>query len=189
MELVYEVFSLPLEEAAKMKRAIEIDGKLYEKLVGRLDTGGLKHERFLAVMGRLGEEVMLVDVEEYMYWTEWEPPEGVANSPSLLFYKKSYAPVAASAFDTNNLGDALEVGLQWGDAEIRLTGSHDALLKRNAFGEGMVFSQGGDGELLGTTQKLMKTLNSISGSLASFDFSLSCQRNHSAAKLPCSGFF
>jgi hypothetical protein len=80
--------------------------------------------------------------------------------------------------------------LQWGDAgeaEICLKGSHDAILKRNAFGEGMAFSQGGDGELLGTTQKLMKTLNSISGSSASFDFSLSCQRNYSAAKLPLSG--
>jgi hypothetical protein len=30
-------------------------------------------------------------------------------------------------------------------------------------------------------------LNSISGSSASFDFSLSCQRNYSAAKLPLSG--
>lgn len=109
VELIYEAFSLPLAEAAQMRRVARTDGELYQSLVDRLDRGEVKQESFLAVTGRSGEELILVDVEGVIYPTEWEPPEGFANPSNLLVYEKGFTPLAPSAFDTKNIGSTLFV--------------------------------------------------------------------------------
>lgn len=104
VELIYEVFSLPLAKAAELKREAASDGELYDKVVSLMKEGWVKQESFHAVTSRSGEEVMISDGEEYIFPTEWEPPQGFLNPPNLLVYQEGFAPAAASAFDTHNLG-------------------------------------------------------------------------------------
>lgn len=104
VELIHEVFSLPLAKAASLKRAAANDGELYNKVVSLLTEGQVRQESFHAVTGRSGAEVMVVDGEEYIYPTEWEPPQGFLDPPNLLAYEEGFAPMAPSAFDTQHLG-------------------------------------------------------------------------------------
>lgn len=109
IDLVYEVFSLSMAKGADLLRRDLSDGELYEVMVEGVKAGEVGQQVFQSVVSRSGEEVILLDVEEFIYPTEFEPCEGVENPPTMEAYDEWFVSPSPSAFDTRYLGLSLYV--------------------------------------------------------------------------------
>ena len=87
--------------------------KLYQELVQRLEKGTVKQEEFTLLKTISGATVHLQLAEEFSYPTEWEAPEipnKIKEAPAdPEMAKLLMTPATPSAFDTKNLGSAMEV--------------------------------------------------------------------------------
>lgn len=142
-DVTCEVFSLPLSEAAKLKRLRKSDAEDYAELVKRVDTGKAKQEEFLMLRATEGIGVTVEEISEMIYATEYEPPElpnEIGNlSEDIEKAKMLVTPATPSAFDTKNVGSTLEVELQVDDEgkmEVRLMMTLVSFLGRSVWGQG-----------------------------------------------------
>lgn len=138
-EVTYEVFSLPLKEAAKLRREKLGGVASHERILTMLGEKEVRQEKWMVVKVMGGKVATLEEVEEMIYTTEYEPLE----LPSMVGEWKSKKPPpfpipnTASAYDTKNTGDTLEVGVRVVDGEVtlRLNSTKISLVRLDEFGE------------------------------------------------------
>ena len=138
MTVLFEMFSLPLQEAAQLIRSDKTDTQIYESLVK-----SSKQEAFVLMRGRSGDKFMTEAVHEHIYPTTYEPPElpetlgvqivsakvlkneeeGVtevnkpevpeteklSKAPSPELLSQIATPATPSAFETRNTGLMVEI--------------------------------------------------------------------------------
>lgn len=114
--LTFEVFSVPLLQAAEMKRARKGDAVVYQEVIDLVRTQKAFQDKLMEVRGQAGQEASVEVIREYVYPTSFNPPE-VGNLPQNLpddfeDYDKFITPAVLTDFETRNLGDAVEVSLQ-----------------------------------------------------------------------------
>lgn len=74
-EVMWEVFSVPFADAAKLRREVKDAGKIYELLVKRVEEKKAGLEEFVVLKGSVWKTSEAGSYEEYIYSTESEPPE------------------------------------------------------------------------------------------------------------------
>jgi hypothetical protein len=138
MSLCYEVFMLPLAEAAALQRKGFTDTELYKHLIEQLNQGTVKQETCAVLRCRSGQKAKTESNLEYIYATEYEPPQlpqnvglGVAApktddkgseptipkpvepvaTSSVISLEGLRTPATPTAFETRNLGESLEMQL------------------------------------------------------------------------------
>lgn len=114
--LAVEVFSVPLERAAAMRRASKDDRERYDALVAAIPTGQVRQERLFEVRGVENEPVAVEEIREYLYPTEFDPPraEGLPAKLPADFkdVDKLIMPAMPAVFQHQDLGDWVEGNLQ-----------------------------------------------------------------------------
>ena len=118
LSMTYEVFSLPLDQAAALQRKEPGDGELYGELVARVGKGEAKQESLLLIRGRPGQKVKVESISESIYPTEYTPG-AIAKGPGEQARKVPdpggsavpalEAPVLPVAFETRNCGLTVEL--------------------------------------------------------------------------------
>lgn len=138
MSLCYEVFMLPLAEAAALQRKGFSDTELYNHLIEQLNKGSVKQELCTVMRAPSGQKARTESNLEYIYGLEYEPPQipnnvgiGVAapktdekgSEPSIPKPVEPIAdssvisiaglrtPASPAAFETRKLGETLEMEL------------------------------------------------------------------------------
>lgn len=124
-EVMWEVFSLPFADAAKLRREVKDQKKMYADLVRRVEGKKAVLEVFELHKVLLRLESESESIEEFIYPTEYEPPElpniirKVLSNPEVA--KMIQTPAMPSAFDTMNVGLTLKVkGRQGREGKLRL---------------------------------------------------------------------
>jgi len=114
-DLTCEVFSLPLSEAAKLKRAGKTDREDYAELVKRVEAGKVGQEEFLMMRVIAGGLVTLEEIKEMIYATEYDPPEMPNQigdlAENIEAARNLISPANPTAFETKNVGTTLKVEL------------------------------------------------------------------------------
>ena len=143
-EVTCEIFSLPLSQAARLKRARWDEAKSYQEIVKWVKGGKATQEEFLIVRTLNGTSASAEEITERIYPTEFEPPElpsEIGNLPQDLEKAKNMVtPATPSAFDTKNEGSTLEVEVtrpHQGIPEVKLSLSLIKLLGRQKWGQGV----------------------------------------------------
>ena len=112
MTLTLEVFSVPMAKVAEMKRRKMNGNSFYEAVLEEVKAGKGTQDKLLEVRTVDGQTVTVEQVKEYIYATEYEPPEmGVlpAKLPEgFKGFDQFITPAMPTAFDIRNLGDTLE---------------------------------------------------------------------------------
>lgn len=168
LQVVYEVFSLSQSDAAASQREALTDREMYAKMLTGLEDGKVKQEKLQSIRVLPGQRATSEHVSEYVYATEYEPAElpnsvGIAvNSPALTKEKPSgkevvdalksgpgwaegafpVTPTTGSAFETQMVGDTLEVEAATGDGKpamvsLRLSVNHVELAGHETWGQGV----------------------------------------------------
>jgi hypothetical protein len=115
-EVMWEVFSVPFADAAKLRREVKDAGKIYELLVKRVEEKKAGLEEFVVLKGSVWKTSEAGSYEEYIYSTESEPPElpnvvkKVPENPEVVDLLMT--PAMPSAFDTRNVGRSLEIVIE-----------------------------------------------------------------------------
>jgi hypothetical protein len=144
--LRYEVFSLPLKEAAGIRRRGAGERSLYQKVLEVEEERGGRQERLLWWQGKPGEICRVQQVTEYIYPSDYEPPgSGVVARQSwdASDVPRSF-PFVPWLYDTKNLGESLKADVCWGEdgeAKVRLSAKHCEIWKMHSFGKGMARSK------------------------------------------------
>jgi len=116
VSICYEVFSLPLEDAAKLRRTAATDSKLYEEIVARVAKGTAEQEYFSILRARSGEKAMLESISEQTYPTAYDhryKPEEVPQAPKAETQGNAKpAPAAAQPTPVDSPAPALPVGFE-----------------------------------------------------------------------------
>lgn len=130
LSICVEAFSLDLAEAAKLHRGMTGDEELYRELVSRASKGGAVQEMFSVIRARSGEKVMLENISEQIYATDYYPlryqaggdPARTAPQPGKETSGKPQGPrpgtqefameekssALPTSFETRNAGFSLE---------------------------------------------------------------------------------
>lgn len=167
IQVVYEVFSLSEAEAAQSQRDSQTDRELYARMVTGLEKGEVKQEKLLAIRSLAGQKATVDHVSEFIFPTEFEPPElpnqigGFFESSKddekmsdlagdLAKLRKGagwhegnfpVTPATPSAFTTSKLGDSLEVeaalGAEVGFVSLRFAATHLSLKGADLWGQGL----------------------------------------------------
>lgn len=147
VEVIYEVFSMPLKEAAKLRRERLGGVESYERVLGMVERKEGRQERWMVVKAMLGaaKAATLEEVDELIFPTEYEAPVLICyGDPGLiagLEAKRDLFPLGqvASAFDTKNMGDTLEVavGEEEGALMVQMRPTKVSLLQLDKFGKGI----------------------------------------------------
>ncbi len=136
----HETFSVPLALAAKLEREDKSDAEIYAVLVSGQEKDGIRQESFDVLRTRSSQKATAESICEFIYPTEYEPPDIPANvgvsivpppvkdtpapvpdtarlkdAPALESISSLYAPAVATAFETRNTGRILEVEATLGD--------------------------------------------------------------------------
>ena len=150
IKVVYEVFSLPMKQAAAIQRSGVSDSVFYAKMLAGLNDKSVKQESFLVVRSDPGQQVTGEQIQEYIYPTEYNPPElpnMVANTEKSDDGKNAKSgifpvtPATPTAYETRNLGETLEVeAMSAADGktiDLRIAPTRVALIQRMAIGQGV----------------------------------------------------
>ena len=165
VQVVYEAFSMSFTEAAALRRGGPTDKALYEKLLAGIEKEKVVQEKLLSIRVRPGQRSIASHESEFIYPTEFDPPE-LPNSvgggappkredppvqpktpdPNKADLKSKVTvfpatPASPSAFDTRKLGDMLEVEPQVAAngkyIEVRCVAEHVKLLQLDKWGTGL----------------------------------------------------
>lgn len=157
VSICYESFSLPLADAAILRREGLPDPALYEELVKRTEGGTVTQEQFAIICARSGEKAMLESISEQIYPTEFmhrnetAPVPAPANTPNTggqaappaaprKEKPESPAPALPTAFETRNTGFTLEVEPTIGGnskvIDLRFAPELVNLVDRTKYGQG-----------------------------------------------------
>jgi len=125
VSVCYEVFSLPMDDAAKLRRTVAEDAQLYEEVLTRVDKGTATRESYSIVVARSGEKAVVECISEYIYPTEFNlrsvaekaapPTEFTADgkrfnpTPKLSLTPETSGPALPTSFETRNQGHTLEI--------------------------------------------------------------------------------
>ena len=162
IELTYEVFSLPMKEAAALQRTGIEDADFYQKMVSGVAAGKIRHEKVLISRNHPGQNSVVKQISEHYYNTEAEPPElpnvvgpGYNAESALKIVENSkknpdrqgadliYAatPAHPTAYDLRNVGDTMEseamVDANLKYIDLRLSVEHVSLIDYDFWGEGL----------------------------------------------------
>lgn len=99
--LCAEYFSLPLADAATLRRENLSDTELYKKILQKLEEGTCQQENLIILRGRFGEHSTAESIVEEIYPTEYEVPN--------LSDPQTTSPPFVTAFETRNTGLTTEV--------------------------------------------------------------------------------
>ncbi|YCM42680.1 hypothetical protein V2O64_15310 [Verrucomicrobiaceae bacterium 227] len=151
IKVVYEVFSLPLTEAAAILRSGIEDQKIYTKMVEGVRAQKVTQETFLVGRTLPGYRSTISQHSEHTYNSEAEPP----ILPNVITGGAGYQvdaegtptkadfpviPALPSAFRTSIVGQSLELEAQWSTdrSVIHLTFTSDdaRFIQRDAYGQG-----------------------------------------------------
>lgn len=113
-EMIAEVFSLPFEEAAKLRRAHKESEKTYEELLRRVEVGEAILEEWIVAKCQVDREASVASVEEYIFPTEYDPPEMpnyVGSGINDQHTSGLRTPSNPTSYETRNLGTTLEMQL------------------------------------------------------------------------------
>jgi hypothetical protein len=114
VEVTYEVFSMPLNDAAKLRRERLGGEKSYQRILKMLKKGEVRQEAWKSVKMLEGKIAILEEVDELIFPTEYSdrrPPIHVNPIGEIGGWTRPLFPIpdTASAYDTKNTGDTLEV--------------------------------------------------------------------------------
>jgi hypothetical protein len=140
-EVTYEVFSLPIAKAAKLKRENLGGEESSQRLVRGVEKGEVRQEKFVSMKMIAGHSGSVEETEEFIYPTEYDygmletfPNEGeIRGIPFLL--RLIPVPVTFAVFDTKNVGDSLECEVN--ASQIRMTIEHVEKGPMDSFGKGV----------------------------------------------------
>lgn len=143
-EVMWEVFSVPFSDAAKLKRNQKDPGKIYEELVKRSGNGKAVLEEFVLLVGKIQNKSMTESNEEMIFPTEYEPPEiplkikNVPESPEVASFL--ITPATPTSFDTQKMGSDLKIEFEWkvtpDTIKVNLNFERAALLDFSNWGQG-----------------------------------------------------
>lgn len=143
LEVTYEVFSLPMSEAAKLRRAKLGGEKAYERILDWLKKKKIRQEQF-TVVKLLGEvSSMAEEVQEYIFPTEYEGRWYCLGQGSGIGVFAPPPPLPTwpevTAFDTKNLGQTLDIEVRRAGAfcHVRMRPTKIGLTAIDAFGHGI----------------------------------------------------
>ena len=143
-DVTCEVFSLPLSQAAKLKRARKTDAQDYAELIRRVESGKVTQEEFLMLRSVEGANTTLEEISEMIYATEFEPPElpnEIGNlSEDIEKAKMLVTPATPTSFDTKKVGSTIEVELnvdEEGTVHMRSSLSLVRYLGKQVWGQGL----------------------------------------------------
>ncbi len=144
----YEVYSLPMADAAALLRKPEGDGALYKELVARTARGEGMLEGVAAVRCMSGQRARATGGQEQIYPTEYlgkvskkpsEREKGGEIDPATSH--SDVVPALPAAFETRECGTILEVepisGEKSSIIELRIVASHIAMTERLKWGQGL----------------------------------------------------
>ncbi|MEN8869524.1 MAG: hypothetical protein ABF380_01680 [Akkermansiaceae bacterium] len=149
VKVVYEVFTLPLSEAAALQRAGLADTEFYGRLLAGLKEEKVKLESFLTVRGISGQSMVTSQAEEYTYPLEFEPPElpnqvigaskrkGADGKEVTIF---PATPATPAAYKKRILGESLEVEAvvkESGQVDLRVAPVRTVLIQKDSYGQGL----------------------------------------------------
>ncbi len=145
-ELTYEVFSLPLGEAAKLKRARLGDLETYAQLLKKVETGEVRQERWMSLKARIGLYCWSKEVEEFRYQTEYDYGEGLGSNPAagvgggfkIVPGYRGFVNTLPMTIDCKEIGDHFDCELEETKEGVlaRLSIAHVGYLTNDSFGEG-----------------------------------------------------
>ena len=142
MEVTYEVFSIPMSQAAKLKRENLTGEESYQRLLDLAEKSEASQKVWMTAKTRIDQGTTLEEVKEMIFPTEMEPQE-LPNMVGTGFSKPFPAPViplppTATSFDTKKTGDILEVSLKKADQSLRvkLRYSKTRLVQLDEYGKG-----------------------------------------------------
>ena len=145
-EVIYEVFSLPLREAAKLKRARLGDRKTYEQLLRTVESGKGRQEKWMCLKAREGLYCWSKEVEEFRYQTEYDYEGGLDSIPESPVgggvlttpVYRGFVNTLPLAIDCKEIGDHFDCELEKVDDSlvVRLSVIHVDYLRNDSFGQG-----------------------------------------------------
>lgn len=152
IQVIYEVFSLPLTEAAAILRSAPADTAFYQKMVEGVRAKKVSLEVFLMGRGVSGQRIIVEQVAEHIYATEFEPPElpnqtsggaGFRQDAKGKVHPAAFpvTPATPTSFDTRKVGDTIELEIALDQnkvyADIRFSAWTTAFIQRDVHGQGM----------------------------------------------------
>lgn len=112
-EVMCEVFSLPFGEAVKLRRELKESGRIYAELIKRVKEKTAVLEEFAVLKGRVNQKSEMNSSEEYIYPTEYDPPElpniisRIPDDPEVA--KLLSTPSNPTSYETQDLGVTMEL--------------------------------------------------------------------------------
>lgn len=152
IQIVYEVFSLPLTEAAAIQRSGINDKDFYTKMVEGVRAQKVTQDVFLMGRTQSGNRTTIEQTAQHIYNTEAEPPELPNQVAGGAGYQQNaegkltaanfpVTPATPSAFATRNVGQSLEIEAQANaentQVQLQLHAQDVKLIQRDAIGQGM----------------------------------------------------
>lgn len=148
-KLVYEVFSLPLGQAAALQRAGLSDAKFYQQLVSGLDDETVTLETFLTVRGSSGSPMTASAGQDYRHPKGFDPPEipnqvtGPGNRKTEDGKEITVFPANPSnptSYETRFLGETLTARVRLeedGRLTLEIQPTRTILLQKDVYGRGL----------------------------------------------------
>lgn len=165
LSLAYELFSLPLADAAALMRQGLGDEKLYEEVLTRVTAKTARQEALTVTRLRSGQQVSSTAATEHIYPTEYDPPElpsqvgvlmtragkddptpapdldALRDAPSRDALGALVTPATPTTFQTRMIGTILEADASFdsktGLIDLMIRPEHVALVGRIEFGQGV----------------------------------------------------
>ena len=146
-EVTYDVFSLPIMQAAKLRRERPGGKTIYATLLAKVENKKARQEKWMALKTSPGKYANSEGFEEFVYPAEYvsdsfsATPQVLTNGMGIpMFHPRPFAvPWLSNVFDTKNVGDFLEVELsvENGLASMRLATTHIRHLSNDTIGKGV----------------------------------------------------
>lgn len=112
-EVMCEAFSMPFDEAVKLRRKLKGAEKIYAELIQRVEGKTAVLEEFAVLKGRVDAKSKMESVEEYIYPTEFDPPETLSRIKKMPKNEDLagmlMTPSTPTSFETKNIGVTMEV--------------------------------------------------------------------------------
>ncbi len=160
ISICLEMFSLPLDMAARLERERPGDAEFYKQLVAGGEKGTVRLESLLILRAKSGQKGTTESISERIYPTEYEPAQ-IPNSVGANSGEQAAAaepgkagrmadgpsngtlavPATPKSFDTRNSGATLEIEPTLSEdsqiVDLRMIPEIVTLVGRDTYGEGI----------------------------------------------------
>lgn len=107
--LAYEAFSLPLKDAAALRRKPSRDPDLHKELVARVAKGEAIQEAFTVIRGNSGRQLNSDNITEHISPTQYNAPDFTDGTLSEQHIANLELPFISTAFETRNCGTTIGI--------------------------------------------------------------------------------